>query len=78
MPTQVIRHRFCRSCGFKWYTVETRVPDYAIGWASSMGCKPVVRMPVTLTLEHVEEVEMRQIYKLFALRQKMKKRNNQV
>ena len=64
LPSQVVRYRLCKACGFKWFTVETRVPDYTVGWAASMQSKPVLRVPVTVTLQHVEEPDMRQILRV--------------
>ena len=58
---QVVRRRGCVTCGFKWFTVEVRVPDYTVGWSSAMQSKPVLRVPVDVTLRHVEEPDMDQV-----------------
>jgi hypothetical protein len=30
------------------------VSQYAVGWCAGHACKPVLRVPVTLTLSHTE------------------------
>ena len=61
LPDQIVRRRACRDCGFKWYTVEIRVPDYAVGWSAALQSKPVLRVPIETTLWHLEEADVEQV-----------------
>lgn len=61
LPDQIVRRRACRECGFKWYTCEVRVPDYAVGWSAALQSKPVLRTPVEVTLHHLEEADVQQV-----------------
>jgi hypothetical protein len=49
MDDQIVRKRGCSDCGRIWFTVETIVPDYAIGWSGTLQRKPVLRVPVEVT-----------------------------
>ena len=49
MDDQIVRKRVCGDCGRIWFTVETIVPDYAIGWSGALQRKPVLRVPVEVT-----------------------------
>jgi len=49
MDEQIVRKRVCGDCGRIWFTVETIVPDYAIGWSGALQRKPVLRVPVEVT-----------------------------
>jgi len=49
MDYQIVRKRVCGDCGRIWFTVETIVPDYAIGWSGTLQRKPVLRVPVEVT-----------------------------
>jgi hypothetical protein len=51
---QTVRRRVCLDCGHAWFTAEAEVSRYAVGWCSGHASKPVLRVPVTLTLSHVE------------------------
>jgi len=54
MATQTVRKRVCASCGEIWFTVEIIVPSFAVGWSAPQGHKPVLRVPLDVTLQHVE------------------------
>jgi len=63
LPDQIVRKRACNSCGHIWFTVEVIVPKYAVGWATGLQSKPVLRVPVDVTTgavplraSHVEEM----------------------
>jgi len=49
MDDQIVRKRVCGDCGHVWFTVETIVPDHAIGWSGTLQRKPVLRVPVEVT-----------------------------
>jgi len=57
--TQTVRKRVCQDCGNTWFSVEIVVPDFAVGWSAigGGGSKPVLRVPIDVTLQHVEEVD---------------------
>lgn len=58
MPNQTVRKRVCKECGNVWFTVEITVPTFAVGWSRIVGQgKPVLRVPVDVTLEHVEAAD---------------------
>ena len=56
MANQTVRKRVCRDCGNIWFTAEIIVPSFAVGWSpiGKGGSKPVVRVPMDVTLEHIE------------------------
>jgi len=63
MADQIVRKRVCKDCGHIWFTVEVIVPKYAVGWATGLQRKPVLRVPVEVTTgmvrmraSHVEEL----------------------
>jgi hypothetical protein len=58
MPTQTVRKRVCASCGEIWFTAEIIVPSFAVGWSAPQGHKPVLRVPLDVTLQHVEPADM--------------------
>jgi hypothetical protein len=49
MDDQIVRKRVCGDCGHVWFTVETIVPDHAIGWSGTLQHKPVLRVSVEVT-----------------------------
>jgi len=55
LSDQIVRRRVCVDCGHKWFTVEITVPDYAVGWSRAYMHKPVLRVPLELRVEAVEE-----------------------
>ena len=57
IDSQTIRKRRCCDCEHVWFTVELAVPGYAVGWSPRHEGKPVLRMPVELTAEHVEAMD---------------------
>lgn len=66
LADQIVRKRACNDCGHIWFTVEVAVPKYAVGWASGLQRKPVLRVPVDVTTgrvamraTHVEEIDVR-------------------
>lgn len=61
LADQVVRRRACNACNYRWYTVESRVPDYVIGWSSPHSSKPVLRQPLEVRLSHVEEPGLAQL-----------------
>jgi len=54
LPDHIVRKRRCVSCGHQWFTVEVIVPDYAVGWSKLHRSKPVLRVPVELTVGHTK------------------------
>jgi hypothetical protein len=58
LPDEVVRKRVCESCGGHWFTVEVRVPDYAIGWSNDHQKKPVLRTPLTLQPSFIEPADV--------------------
>jgi hypothetical protein len=58
LPDEVVRKRVCGSCGGHWFTVEVRVPDYAIGWSNDHQKKPVLRTPLTLQPSFIEPADV--------------------
>ena len=54
MHDQVVRKRACESCGHIWYTVEVTVPSYAVGWIAKPASKPVLRVPIDVTVGHTQ------------------------
>lgn len=54
MADQTVRKRQCADCGHVWFTVELIVPNYAVGWSKAHLRKPVLRVPMELTAEHIE------------------------
>jgi transcriptional regulator NrdR family protein len=57
IDSQTIRKRRCRDCGDVWFTAELAVPGYAVGWSKRHEGKPVLRMAIELTPEHVEALD---------------------
>lgn len=59
MANQTVRKRVCRDCGNIWFTAEIIVPSFAVGWSpiGKGGSKPVLRVPMDVTLEHIEAVD---------------------
>jgi hypothetical protein len=58
LPDEVVRKRVCGSCGHAWFTVEVRVPDYAIGWSNDHQKKPVLRTPLTLEPSFIQPADV--------------------
>jgi hypothetical protein len=58
LPDEVVRKRVCGDCGDAWFTVEVRVPEYAIGWSDRHQHKPVLRTPITLEPSFVETADV--------------------
>ena len=60
LPDEVVRRRVCGSCKHAWYTVEMRVPHYAIGWCErhTNQSKPVLRAALTLQPSFVEPADV--------------------
>lgn len=58
IDSQTIRKRRCRDCEHVWFTVELAVPGYAVGWSPRHEGKPVLRVPVELTAEHIEAMDV--------------------
>jgi hypothetical protein len=52
MADQTVRKRACENCGNVWYTVEVTVPSYAVGWSARHLRKPVLRVPIDVTVGH--------------------------
>ena len=52
MADQTVRKRACENCGNVWYTVEVTVPSYAVGWSARHSRKPVLRVPIDVTVGH--------------------------
>ena len=52
MADQTVRKRACENCGNVWYTVEATVPSYAVGWSARHSRKPVLRVPIDVTVGH--------------------------
>jgi hypothetical protein len=52
MADQTVRKRACDNCGNVWYTVEVTVPSYAVGWSARHSRKPVLRVPIDVTVGH--------------------------
>ena len=50
MADQTVRKRACENCGNAWYTVEVTVPSYAVGWSARHSRKPVLRVPIDVTV----------------------------
>ena len=50
MADQTVRKRACENCGNVWYTVEVTVPTYAVGWSARHLRKPVLRVPIDVTV----------------------------
>ena len=50
MADQTVRKRACENCGNTWYTVEVTVPSYAVGWSARHSRKPVLRVPIDVTV----------------------------
>ena len=65
IDSQTIRKRRCRDCAHVWFTVELQVPDYAIGWSNRHEGKPVLRVPVDLTPEHVEPMDVAECRRMY-------------
>jgi len=57
---QTVRKRKCVDCGEVWFTVELKVPSYAVGWSAGHQSKPVLRVPLELTASHVEPMDSRE------------------
>jgi hypothetical protein len=55
-----VRKRKCVDCGEVWFTVELKVPSYAVGWSSGHQSKPVLRVPLELTASHLEPMDSRE------------------
>ena len=62
LPDEVVRRRVCSSCKHAWYTVEMRVPHYAIGWCErhTNQSKPVLRTALTLQPSFVEPADVKE------------------
>jgi hypothetical protein len=58
LPNEVVRKRVCSDCNTLWFTVEVRVPDYAIGWSDHHQHKPVLRTSITLEPSFVEAADV--------------------
>ena len=54
MADQTVRKRACENCGNVWYTVEVTVPSYAVGWSARHSRKPVLRVPIDVTVGHTQ------------------------
>lgn len=66
LEDQIVRRRVCRDCSGAWFTVEVKVPNYAVGWSAVEGKKsqPVLRVPTEFTvgmvpmgIAHVEAMD---------------------